>query len=480
MKAGLIHLLALAFALVLPTATRAQTKPVMVHYMPWFQAKPYSSSWGYHWTLGSPAFNPDQFYTNGQRVIASHYYPSIGPYDSLDPIVLEYHVLLMKLAGVDGVIVDWYGHETYLDYGRINQCTAALFNQTKRAGLKFSICYEDRTVERKITGGYITAGNAVLNAQQSMQYLETNYFSHPSYLQMTNKPVLLNFGPIYFKTNSQWVSIFSVLSNQPAFFTEDIKYAAGVGAFNWPPMSLAGGAGGTLTTNQLNNYLNNFDTQGNTWPAFISSAFPRFRDFYQQAGAGSSHGTLDDRNGQTFRETLRRAVTNSSDAVQVVTWNDFGEGTIVEPTVEFGYRDLGVIQDFRRQYLQPDFKGTTNDLSMALRFYNLRRQFASYPTMTAELGRIFTNIVSGELETANRQLSGMEAGRVVMYDFSSNSNQLQFAIGGYVLGGAQVLATTNLFGGPWQIVRTFPPSTNLTIFSTNIVLTNARRFFKLQ
>jgi hypothetical protein len=36
--------------------------------------------------------------------------------------------------------------------------------------------------------------------------------------------------------------------------------------------------------------------------------------------------------------------------VQVVTWTDFGEGTIVEPTREYGYRDLGMLQDFRRQY----------------------------------------------------------------------------------------------------------------------------------
>src|SRR5882762_7710233 len=146
-----------ALAAVMPVAARADAKPVMMHYMPWFQAKPYSSSWGYHWPLGSTNYNPDQFYANGQRKIASNYYPLIGPYDSLDPVVLEYHVLLMKLGGVDGVIADWYGHENYLDYGRINQCTAALFNYTRKANLKFSICYEDRTVQVKVNNGYITA-----------------------------------------------------------------------------------------------------------------------------------------------------------------------------------------------------------------------------------------------------------------------------------------------------------------------------------
>ena len=42
---------------------------------------------------------------------AAHYYPKIGPYASNDPDVLEYHFLLMKAAGVTGIILDWYGPE---------------------------------------------------------------------------------------------------------------------------------------------------------------------------------------------------------------------------------------------------------------------------------------------------------------------------------------------------------------------------------
>ncbi len=87
--------------------------------MPWFQT-PYSlggTSWGYHWTLNSSSYNPNVIDGLGRRKIASWYYPLIGPYDSLDPAVLEYHVLLMKLAGIDGVIVDWYGSDNYYDYG---------------------------------------------------------------------------------------------------------------------------------------------------------------------------------------------------------------------------------------------------------------------------------------------------------------------------------------------------------------------------
>ena len=70
-------------------------------------------------------------------------------------------------------------------------------------------------------------------------------------------------------------------------------------------------------------------------------------------------------------------MTNSSAIVQVVTWNDFGEGSMVEPTQEYGYRDLGSYRIVAGNTWNPIFHGNTNDLAMALRFYNLRRQYST-------------------------------------------------------------------------------------------------------
>ena len=112
--------------------------------MPWFEAKPASQTWGWHWTMGH--FDPERSDPDGRREIASHYYPLIGPYDSADPDVLEYHTLLMKVAGIDGVVADWYGSEDFNDYALIHRRTSALFDSLKRRGLRFAVCYEDRVL----------------------------------------------------------------------------------------------------------------------------------------------------------------------------------------------------------------------------------------------------------------------------------------------------------------------------------------------
>jgi len=225
--------------------------------------------------------------------------------------------------------------------------------------------------------------------------------------------VLLNFGPQYFKTNEQWETILAALGpgNQPAFFTEDNRLPIGTGAFNWPPMwlSLAPGASGVLSVAALEKYLANFEQSGNTWPAFISSAFPRFHDIYQPAGVRDYWGYLGDRKGEILRMTLSRAMTNRSAMVQVVTWNDFGEGTMVEPTTEYGYRDLGIIQDCRRQYLDPGFSYRTNDLALATRLYRLRRAATTNAVLNTSLDEVFSSIVNNNLTSAQSQLTLLES-----------------------------------------------------------------------
>ncbi len=396
-----------------PGASAAATndKPVMVYYMPWYAAKPYSAEWGWHWTMNH--FNPEKVNASGEREIASWYYPLIGPYDSSDPAVLEYHVLLMKLAGIDGVIVDWYGSTDYFDYAAVDRNTARIFDYTRKAGLKFAVCYEDQTIQRLIDGKRISATEAIHHAQQEMLYLQSNFFCDPSYFRIKGKPLFENFGPQYFTSTTNWDEIFSVLeaSNRPSFFTEDNRLAAGAGAFDWPPMWLSQqpGTGGVLSDAALKNYLVEFEDKSATWPAFISSAFPRFHDVYERAGVRNYWGYLGDRNGETLRESLNRALANKSALVQIVTWNDFGEGTTIEPTKEYGFRDLNLVQDLCHQKPNPGGHSVSNHLESAVQFYNLRRQSATNAALGSALDQVFAGAVSGQEEEALDRLGKLKA-----------------------------------------------------------------------
>jgi hypothetical protein len=86
--------------------TKTNSQKVYVHYMPWFETPATSGNgqWGQHWTMANE--NPNIILANGRREIASYFYPMIGPYDSDDRDVIDYHLLLMKYSGIDGIIID--------------------------------------------------------------------------------------------------------------------------------------------------------------------------------------------------------------------------------------------------------------------------------------------------------------------------------------------------------------------------------------
>ena len=174
-------------------------------------------------------------------------------------------------------------------------------------------------------------------------------------------------------------------------------------------LSQAPGTGGVLSSVALEGYLAGFEQSGKSWRSYISSAFPRFHDIHQKDNVRNYWGYLGDRNGDTLRDSLRRALTNQSAIVQIVTWNDFGEGTVVEPTVEYGYRDLGIIQDFRRQFADAAFPCSTNDLTLATRLYHLRRRHGTNAAITAELDHIFASIATNNLPVAGRAITRLES-----------------------------------------------------------------------
>ena len=111
----------------------------------------------------------------------------------------------------------------------------------------------------------------------------------------------------------------------------------------------------------------------------MAVAYPRFHDIYEQAKVHPSWGTIDDDGGKTFAATLRKALQSGLPLVQISTWNDWGEGTMIEPSTEFGYRDLEVVQRLRRQFIDPGFVGEPEDLRLPHRLYTLRKAAKDQP-----------------------------------------------------------------------------------------------------
>jgi hypothetical protein len=391
-------------------AVRADKQPlVLAHYMPWYEAPPVSEQYGFHWHQGGSKFDPYTTLADGKASIASHYYPLTGPYDSKDTAVLEYQAALMKMSGVDGVIFDWYGVTDALDYKSVHEATIVMVDILKKYGLKFAVCYEDQTVKHMIEGAFIDKTDAVNTAKDAFTWMQEHWFADENYVKLDGRPLVLDFGPQFFTQKTEWDEIWADVNPKPFFVDIDNRTNFADAAFNWPPMHMS--SGGKLAIPRLVTYLNNFYEKQNSKPFLVATAFPEFHDIYAQAG-GNSYGFLDYSDGETFKLTYDAAEKARPDVIQLTTWNDYGEGTIIEPTVERGYASLEYLQDMRKKR-DMNFKFDYIDLRIPIELYRI---VSKDDSKKQQIEEIYTAIFNGDVETA-RNLS-RSAG--IGYDFSVN------------------------------------------------------------
>jgi hypothetical protein len=370
-----------------PNKRKKIKQQILAHVMPWYASKPISGVWGWHWTMNH--FNPEKF-TNGRREIASKFCPLTGPYDSFDRNIVEYQLLTMKLAGIDGIIIDWYGLTDLYDYSVIHRNATLLVDMAEKFGLSFAICYEDRTVIELEKNGRLNT-NRKLHVANEIRWLSKNWFSKKNYLHFDDKPLLLSFG-VDNMSDEEWKQAIKSADTSVAYVSQAVPRKVATGAFDWPVPSQGLGI------------HKKFIKKSDNWELAIPVAFPRFDDIYEQAKVHGSYGHIPDDNGKTFRNLLTDAIESDSPFIQIATWNDWGEGTSIEPSLEFGNRDLRTIQDLRRDLIDSDFPHKARSLDLPFKLLELRRKAR---TSSSKLDSVSKFIAEGDTEKASKRISGL-------------------------------------------------------------------------
>ena len=376
------------------SVSKTYSKPVYVHYMPWFETPEFAefgnsnfNNWGIHWTMANK--NPENFLSENKREIATHYYPLIGPYDNGEPDYCEYAAVLIKLSGIDGVIFDYPGHNYYSDNRLIHDHTIAMIPWLEKVGLKFAVSYEDVV----LNGLSDFTGTSIIElAKEHFIYMDNNFFNKDFYFKISNtlKPVVLNFGPQVIKNDDEWLDVFSETDMGVNFFplAYHPKYynltTSASGVFAWV---------GEVQNNDLYNYSEQFDFTG-------GGAMFEFREFYEEGGWGTTgQSDISNKNGDLFKETLERAKVSNVDFIQLITWNDWGEGTAIEPSLDYGFHQLTIIQEFVGMQPNP------SDLELAVKLYQKRKKFKGKELENRKLDQVFYYLISLQLDKARNLLN---------------------------------------------------------------------------
>jgi hypothetical protein len=271
------------------------TLPCSAIPAPGFQpAAPIQAAFFYPWF--------DNAWKQGGVFPYTNYTPSLGWYSSTNDATIDQQLTLAKQAHLEAFIGSWWGQghhtDTSLQY---------ILSRTERAGspypeMRWSIYYENEG-----------QGNPTVDQIVSdLQYLAANYFSHPSFLRIGGKPVVF-----------VWAE-------------------GGDGAdmaSRWAQARTAFGGNVHIVLKVYSGYADD-PNQPDSWhqygPATAYSSHPPHSATVSPGFWLKGEAPRLGRDLARFEADVQRVVNTGAFWQLVTTWNEWGEGTAVEPASEFG------------------------------------------------------------------------------------------------------------------------------------------------
>jgi PKD repeat protein len=246
-------------------------------------------------------------------------------YESNNATQVANQVTDMMSRGVDGAIVDWYGPNS----ARADGTTKLLRAESEKRNGQFQFAVSEDV--GALNSCAATAGCDITGQMISdLTYAYNTYEASPAYIRYNGRPMVFFFGVEAYSID--WTRVTASVPGNPLFiqrnsgaFTDPVND----GAYAWvAPNSADLGAG----------YLASFYKVGLAHPAELAygSGFKGFNDLL---AAWSANRITNQNCGQTFLGSFAQlarfySVNKQIFAIQLVTWNDYEEGTELETGIE--------------------------------------------------------------------------------------------------------------------------------------------------
>jgi len=258
---------------------------------------------------------------------ATHY-PLLGPYDSNDVSVLKAHMLMAKAAGVDCFLASWWGIASFED-----ETLAKLLKVAEEVGVKVALLYES----------YRPWDNRMGDPQhvaKELYYVAERYPHSPAYLKINGRPAVFIYAAYaHGRGSGFWAEVKNALRARGVdlFIIGDAPDEAFDGYYSLileaPDLyehysRLRYVLGGHIygTVRQINL----------TEKAIFYTVFPGYNDTkIRKPGR-----VVDREGGRLYAMLWEKALEANPHGVVIMSWNEWHEGTEIEPSVEYGFQYL--------------------------------------------------------------------------------------------------------------------------------------------
>ncbi len=244
-------------------------------------------------------------------------------YSSADPAQVKRQISDMVSRGIDGVVMVWYGPNNAVD-----QAAKLVMHEAEtHPGFTFAIMVDNGAIRWYSCPGCSPQSALV----HDLQYVEQTYFPSPAYLRIGGRPVVTNFDiDKYYSVD--WKAAQAAMATDPVFLFQNgggFSHGQSDGAYSWDIPT---------TSDYGMSYLAKFYATGASFPSKETwgAGYKGFNDKLASWGLNRSMGQQC---GQTWLQTFARInglynSTNQLPVLQLVTWNDYEEGTEIETGID--------------------------------------------------------------------------------------------------------------------------------------------------
>ena len=306
----------------------------------------------YTWYGQPPGRDPWHGYdTNKHEIFGVQRYPVKGPYSSHDVDVIDWQIDQAKAHGITGFMVSWWGVGDWESW--VNKGFALLLERAKKKNFKVGVYWEQAPDKGR---------GQIERAIGEISYVLKQYGHDQAFLKVNGRPVIFAYGRVMDQVPvSAWPEIIEGIRAKGgnfALFADGQKdsfacIADGIHAY-WLegiPYDLEH----HLTAEKLG--------QLRVWAAqsyqrAVNLARKRGRISCLTVAPGNDQRKaykfdyiMDRLDGRTYRTLWEEARKANPDWILITSWNEWPEGSEIEPSLELGETYLKITAEYAGPFL---------------------------------------------------------------------------------------------------------------------------------
>ena len=298
-------------------------RKVLAFYYTWYGSPEVSGKW-IHWRSGESDFS--LLDEKGLPYAEATNHPTIGLYDSNDPLVIAGHLKLANQAGIDAFIATWWGQGDFTDKAFKSALDVA---DKMESTTKLTIYYE------------IVPDKDPQKAVEDLLYVLENYGDRESFFKVNGVPVVFIYGRAMGQLSAkQWSEVVAAVKKErPAAFIADTDGRTKPNKPDFDGFHFYNPVGrvkhGTDMRSFYSEYVEEYRAPGKT---VCLTIIPGYDDTHvREPGTAVSR-----ENGELYSRSWSDAVAARPDWILITSWNEWHEGSEIEPSVEDGriYLDM--------------------------------------------------------------------------------------------------------------------------------------------